>query len=224
MKVVVVGAGSVGRYMAEQLHANGHVVTLVDSDETVRARHRSAVAASTWLTGDACEMGTLERAGAADCDVLAAVTGDDEDNLVVSLLAKQEFAVPRVVARVNNPNNEWMFTEMWGVDLSVSTPHLLTSLVEEAVNVGAWVNLLTLDRGKARLAEVTMDATSPALDREIGSLGLPRGAIVAAVVRAGHVIPADTSLTLRMGDEVLIVTSAAAEADMRKLLVAERPE
>ena len=106
-------------------------------------------------------------------DVVAAVTGDDEDNLVISLLAKQEFGVPRVVARVNNPKNEWMFNEMWGVDVAVSTPHLITALVEEAVSVGSFVRLLSFEGGKAKLAEVTLAAGSPAADKEIQELGLP---------------------------------------------------
>ncbi len=219
MKVVVVGAGSVGRYMAEQLAANGHSVTLLDSDERVSARHQRNVANVEWVIGDGCEVATLERVGAATCDVLAAVTGDDEDNLVVSLLAKQEFGVPRVVARVNNPGNHWMFDSMWGVDVSVSTPHLLTSLVEEAVFVGAWVPLMSFDKGRTHLAEVTLDARSPAAGREISALGLPRGSSIVAVVRDGHVITPHPDVVLRAGDEVLVLAGEAAQDELRALLV-----
>ena len=109
-----------------------------------------------WLEADACEVGALDGAGLAEADVVAAVTGDDEDNLVISLLAKQEFGVPRVVARVNNPKNEWMFNDQWGVDVGVSTPHLITALVEEAVSVGTFIRLLSFEGGKAKLAEVTL--------------------------------------------------------------------
>ena len=98
---------------------------------------------------------------------MVAATGDDEDNLVVSLLAKQEFAVPRVIARVNHPKNEWLFNENWGVDLSVSTPHLITALVEEAVTVGRLVRLLQFERGQARLVEVTLADDSPVVDKAI---------------------------------------------------------
>ena len=136
MKVIIAGAGSVGRYMAEQLQSSGHQVTLIDNQVNVINSRPKDTGGVTWYLGDACEVATLEAVGAADVDIVAAVTGDDEDNLVVSLLSKQEFAVPRVLARVNNPKNEWMFNDMWGVDVSVSTPHLLTGLVEEAAVLG----------------------------------------------------------------------------------------
>jgi len=157
--------------------------------------------------------------GAAEVDVVAAVTGDDEDNLVVSLLAKQEYAVPRVVARVNNPNNEWMFNETWGVDVSVSTPHLLTGLVEEAVNVGSFVRLLSFDQGRARLAEVTLADTSPAIGNEIAALGLPRESTVVAVLRSAQVVVPRGDTVLLAGDEVLVLVTGDAEPDVRRVLV-----
>src|SRR5205823_11299836 len=104
-----------------------------------------------WLVADACEVNSLRKAQLETCDVVVAATGDDEDNLVISLLAKQEFGVPRVVARVNHPKNEWLFNENWGVDLSVSTPHLITALVEEAVSVGRLVRILQFEGGNVRL-------------------------------------------------------------------------
>ena len=106
-------------------------------------------------------MSRCARPGSRRCDVVVAATGDDEDNLVISLLAKQEFAVPRVIARVNHPKNEWLFNENWGVDLSVSTPHLITALVEEAVTVGRLVRILQFEGGQARLVEVTLADDSP---------------------------------------------------------------
>ena len=118
-----------------------------------------------WHVADACEVNSLRDAGLDACDVVVAATGDDEDNLVVSLLAKQEFAVPRVIARVNHPKNEWLFNENWGVDLSVSTPHLITALVEEAVTVGRLVRILQFEGGQARLVEVTLADDSPVIDR-----------------------------------------------------------
>ena len=150
---------------------------------------------------------------------MAAVTGDDEDNLVVSLLCKQEFAVPRVLARVNNPKNEWMFNDMWGVDVSVSTPHLLTALVEEAVTVGSFVRLLSLEGGKARLAEVTLAAGSPAIAKELTALGLPRESTVVAILRDGHVVVPRGDTVLHQGDEVLVLVSGGVEDDVRRALV-----
>ena len=113
------------------------------------------------MHADACELASLEEAGLEDCDVVIAATGDDKVNLVVSLLAKTEFAVRRVVARVNDPRNEWLFDESWGVDVAVSTPRMLAALVEEAVAVGDLVRLMTLRQGQANLVEVTLPAHTP---------------------------------------------------------------
>jgi trk system potassium uptake protein len=221
MKVIIAGAGSVGRYMAGQLQDSGHAVTLIDNDPSTVANGQATrtPVGVTWFLGDACEVATLRSIGTADADIVAAVTGDDEDNLVVSLLSKQEFAVPRVLARVNNPKNEWMFTDMWGVDVSVSTPHLLTALVEEAVTVGSFVRLLSLEGGKARLAEVTLAAGSPAITKEITQLGLPRESTVVAVLREGHVVVPRGDTVLHEGDEVLVLVTGGVEDDVRRALV-----
>jgi trk system potassium uptake protein len=218
MKVLIAGAGSVGRYMAEQLARGGHHITLLDDDVEVVARWQPH-AGITLVLGDACELAVLESAGARGADVIASVTGDDEDNLVISLLCKQEFGAPRVIARVNNPNNEWMFNEMWGVDVAVSTPHLLTGLVEEAVTVGSFVRLMSLEGGRARLAEVTLAEQSPALGIEIAMLGLPRESTVVAVIRDHQVVVPRGDTTLRQGDEVLVLVSGDCEDDVRRLLV-----
>lgn len=221
MNVIIVGAGSVGRYMAAQLHESGHSVTLIDNKMTALEGSKKSGAPSgiSAYLGDACEIATLTAAGAAEADVIAAVTGDDEDNLVISLLSKQEFGVPRVVARVNNPNNEWMFNEMWGVDVSVSTPHLLTGLVEEAVTVGSFVRLLSLEGGKARLAEVTLAADSPAINKSTAELGMPRESTIVAVLREGHVVVPRPDTVLREGDEVLVLVTGGVEDDVRRVLI-----
>jgi len=147
------------------------------------------------------------------------VTGDDEDNLVISLLAKQEFAVPRVVGRVNNPQNEWMFTDMWGVDVSVSTPHLLTALVEEAVTVGALIRILSFEQGRTQLSEVTLAPNSPAIGRTIDNLGLPREDMIVAVVRDGHVIHPEGDLVLQVSDEILLLIGLDGENPVRAALI-----
>jgi len=221
MKVVIAGGGSVGRFIAEQLTQGGHTVILIDQDQAVvkRASARNEPAGVTWLQGDACEIGTLAEAGAQDADVIASVTGDDEDNLVISLLAKQEFGVPRVVARVNNPKNEWMFNEMWGVDVAVSTPHLITALVQEAVSVGSFVRLLSFEGGKAKLAEVTLAEGSPADGKEISELGFPRDATVVAVIRKERVIVPRGDTVVRCGDEVVVLVTNESEDDVRTVLI-----
>jgi trk system potassium uptake protein TrkA len=219
MNVVIAGGGSVGRFIAEQLVANGHVVTVIDSDADVVARHSDALAGVSWVRGDACDTDLLRRAGLERADVVAAVTGDDEDNLVVSLIARQEFGVPRVVARVNNPKNEWMFDQTWGVDVAVSTPHLITGLVQEAVTVGSFVRLLSFEGGRAKLAEVTLAHDSPALDREIAELGFPRDATVVAILRDEKVVVPRGETILREGDEVMVLVTVDSEDAVRQLLV-----
>jgi trk system potassium uptake protein TrkA len=219
MNIVIAGGGSVGRFIAEQLVGSGHSVTIIDNDTDVVGRHGSTIDAATWVKGDACDIDTLKHAGLEQADVVAAVTGDDEDNLVVSLLAKQEFAVPRVVARVNNPNNEWMFNETWGVDVSVSTPHLITGLVQEAVSVGSFVRLLSFEGGRAKLAEVTLAEGSPAADKEIAELGFPRDTTVVAILRDEKVVVPRGDTILRLGDEVLVLVTSESEDAVRDLLV-----
>jgi trk system potassium uptake protein TrkA len=219
MNIVIAGGGSVGRFIAEQLVGSGHVVTIIDNDADVVSRHDATIEAATWVKGDACDIDTLKVAGLEKADVVASVTGDDEDNLVVSLLAKQEFAVPRVVARVNNPNNEWMFNETWGVDVSVSTPHLITGLVQEAVSVGSFVRLLSFEGGRAKLAEVTLAAGSPAADKEIAELGFPRDTTVVAILRDEKVVVPRGDTILRLGDEVLVLVTSESEDAVRDLLV-----
>ena len=148
--------------------------------------------------------------------MVVAATGDDEDNLVISLLAKQEFAVPRVVARVNHPKNQWLFNETWGVDVSVSTPHLLTALVEEAVSVGSLVRLLQFE--DARLVEVTLADDSPAVGKAIAELGVPRDATIVAVIRERHVIVPRGETVMQAGDEVLVLVTPESEEAIRRML------
>src|SRR6476620_1698687 len=216
MRVVVVGGGKVGTFIASELHTAGHEVLIVevDPDRVKQMEKNNEPPGVPWLVADGCEVSELARADVDKADVVAAVTGDDEDNLVVSLLAKQEFAVPRVVARVNNPKNHWMFNEMWGVDVSVSTPHLLTALVEEAVSVGSLVRLLSFEGGRAGLVEVTLTDQSPSAGKDISELALPRDSTVVAVIRDNHVIVPRGDTSLHSGDEVLVLTSPEAESQV----------
>jgi trk system potassium uptake protein TrkA len=221
MRVVIAGGGNVGTYIADELHRAGHEVLLVEVDparveEAVRKQEPPGV---QWLLADACEVSELMLADPGKADVMVAVTGDDEDNLVISLLAKQEFGVPRVVARINNPANEWLFNEGWGVDVSVSTPHLLTALVEEAVSVGSLVRLLAFEGGRVRLSEVTLADDSPAGGKEIVALGLPRDSTVVAVLREDHVVVPRGDTVLFGGDEVIVMVTNESEEEVRRILV-----
>ena len=220
MRVMIAGAGNVGTFIASDLHAAGHDVLVIEQDPDLVARLRPSLDIE-WLAADACEVSSLYAAGMADADVVVSATGDDEDNLVISLLAKQEFAVPRVVARVNHPKNRWLFNEAWGVDVSVSTPHLLTALVEEAVSVGSLVRLLQLEGGRgggARLVEVTLADDSPAAGYSIADLEVPRDATIVAVVRDTHVVVPRGDTVLDTGDEVLALVTADSEDVVRSLL------
>jgi len=221
VKVIIAGGGSVGRFTAREMVAAGHTVTIVDNDRATLREYQSRSESNgiEWHFGDACDYAVLESVGTRSADVVASVTGDDEDNLVVSLLAKQEFGVPRVVARVNNPKNYWMFNEMWGVDISVSTPHLITSLVQEATSVGNFVRLMQLKGGKAELVEVTLAESSPAANKAISELVLPRSASIVAVVRAERVMVPTKETVLRPGDEVMALITEDAEVAVSKLLV-----
>ncbi len=214
MKVAIAGAGNVGQYIALDLREGEHDVLLIEQDPDLVAILRDRMDVR-WFIGDACEPDVLRDAGVDDVDVIVAATGDDEDNLVISLLAKQEFAVPRVVARVNHPSNQWLFNEAWGVDVSVSTPHLLTALVEEAVQVGTLVRLLQFQ--DARLVEVTLAEDSPALGTAISELGVPRDATIVAVIRERHVIVPRGETTMQPNDEVLALVTPESEDDVRAL-------
>ncbi|HVA73131.1 MAG TPA: TrkA family potassium uptake protein, partial [Acidimicrobiales bacterium] len=212
------GGGVVGQSIAQDLVANGHEVLIVEQDTALVARQREETGIR-WYAGDACEVSTLQRSGWGDAEVVVAATGDDEDNLVVSLLSKQEFAVPRVIARVNHPKNRWMFNETWGIDVSVSTPHLMTALVEEAVSVGTLVRLLHFAEGKAGLVEVTLAEGSPALNRQLSELGMPRDASIVAVVRDRRVVVPRGDTVLLAGDEVIVLVTSESEDSVRRILV-----
>ena len=217
MRVAIAGAGNVGTLIAEELTKNAHEVLLIEQSPEIAARLKLSDGIEVRVA-DACEVASLKEAGLETCDVVVAATGDDEDNLVVSLLAKTEFAVPRVIARVNHPKNEWLFNESWGVDLSVSTPHLITSLVDEAVSVGRLVRLFQLERGQVRLVEVTLADDTPVAEKAIKDLAVPRDATFVAVVRDEHVVMARGDTVLQVGDEVLALVTPESEDEVRRML------
>jgi trk system potassium uptake protein TrkA len=219
MRVAIAGAGNVGVFIANDLVSSGHEVLLIEQNpDAVQRVQPHANPSVEWIVADACEVASLRLAGLERCDVVIAATGDDEDNLVISLLAKQEFGVPRVVARVNHPKNEWLFNENWGVDLPVSTPHLITALVEEAVSVGRLVRILQFEGGNVRLVEVTLAEDAPVVDRAIRDLDIPRDATIVAVVRGEHVVMPRGDTVFESGDEVLAMVTSDSEEDVRQIL------
>ncbi|MGJ3509693.1 potassium channel family protein [Enemella sp. A6] len=215
MRIAIAGAGNVGKSIATELVVSGHEVLLIDKDPS--AITRDSVPDAEWLLADACEMSALEEAELDSYDVTIAATGDDKANLVHSLLAKTEFGVPRTVGRVNHPKNEWLFDEVWGVDVAVSTPRLLAALVEEAVSVGDLVRLFSFAGGTS-LVEMTLPPQSPVLGRRIGDLQWPTGAVLVAVIRGGVGQAPDLDDTLTDGDEVLFVITEDVEQEVTSML------
>jgi trk/ktr system potassium uptake protein len=216
MRVAIAGAGGVGRSIARELIGNGHTVMLIDRDP--RKVDPGQVPEAEWLTADAAELSALEEARLQDCDVVISTTGDDKVNLVVSLLAKTEFAVRRVVARINHPNNEWLFTEAWGVDVAVSTPRVLAALVEEAVSVGDLVRLMTFRQGQANLVEITLPEKAPVVGHPVAEMALPRDAALVAIVRGSRVIVPGPDEPMESGDELLFVAVQDVERQLRVLV------
>ena len=216
MRIAIAGAGNVGRSIAMELLGNGHQVLLVEREP--RAMKVETVPGAEWLLADACEVDSLVQARAQECDVVVAATGDDKVNLVVSLLAKTEFGVGRVVARVNHPKNEWLFNESWGVDVSVSSPRLLAAVVEEAVSVGDLVRLLTLSQGEANLVELTLSQDAPLVGKTVGSVPWPVDSALVAIVRDGRVLVPSADVSLEGGDELILVATAEVEPELDSLL------
>lgn len=218
MKMLVAGAGNIGGHLALDLAERGHEVALTERDADALAKLPPAERLTT-IIGDACAVEVLERAGAREVDVVVAATGDDEDNLVVCLLCKQEFAVPHVLGRVNHPTNRWLFDEAWGVDVAVSPPDLLTALVEEEVTAGDVVGLMPLEHGRVELVEVRLDSASAAVDQRVADLELPADLVLLAVVREGHVKVCRGATPLDEGDAVLALVPIGRGDELRRHLI-----
>ncbi|MBJ8341388.1 MULTISPECIES: potassium channel family protein [Antrihabitans] len=213
MRVAIAGAGAVGRSIARELVRAEHEVMLLERQ--LDHVDPNSVPEARWVHADACELVSLEAAKLQTYDVVIAATGDDKANLVLSLLAKTEFGTRRVVARVNDPRNEWLFDASWGVDVAVSTPRILASLVEEAVSVGDLVRLMTLRQGQANLVEITLPADTGLAGKPVRKLSLPRDAALVTILRGGRVIVPEKDDPLEGGDELLFVASVEVEDELR---------
>jgi trk system potassium uptake protein TrkA len=219
MRVAIAGAGAVGRSVALELIENGHSVLLIDKES--RSIRPDLVPDAPWLLADACEMSALTEAQLETCDVVIAATGDDKANLVTALLAKTEFSVPRTVGRVNHPSNEWLFSESWGIDVSVSTPRLMAALVEEAVTVGDLVRLFTFRQSNSNLVELTMPEDSPLIGRNLTDVTWPPDVVPVAILRDSSILTPDRECLLEAGDELLFVSAESSEDALSELLSAE---
>lgn len=213
MRVAIAGAGATGRSIARALLESGHMVLLIEQQ---RSHYRpERVPDADWLLADACEVSTLQMAGIDMCDVVAAATREDQVNLVFSLLCKTEFAVPRVVARVSDPRNEWLFTESWGVDVAVSTPQGLVAAVEEAVSTGELVGLMTLHHGRGEIVEITLSARTALAIRRVGDIALPDGVALLTVRRGRELLNAHPDAVLRSGDELILIAAPGTRQQLR---------
>ena len=206
MKIVIAGAGSVGRAVALELLDHGHEVTLIDKKpDQLRV---ASVADAEWVLADACSPEALSEAGLRGADVVLAATGDDKANLVISLLAKTEFAIPRVVARLNNPKNEWLFNASWGVDVPVSTPRIMTALVEEAISVGTPVKLFAFNSAQAAMYAFVLPENSPIIGKSIADVAFPPRVVLSAILRDGEPFAPRADDQYESGDELVFLISA----------------
>jgi trk/ktr system potassium uptake protein len=221
MRVMVAGGGSVGTAIALDLVDRHHDVTLLEQDAPRADKLKAMLPGVNVMAADACEYASLAAADLRSTDVVIAATGDDEDNLVISWLSKQEFGVPRVISRINNARNEWLFNESWGVDVSVSTPALITSLVDEAVEVGAIINLMDLAQGRMRLIEVTLAENAPAVANHmtLDELRLPDSVRVVAVVRSSQPLVPSATMHFLEHDHVILITRSDASQDCASAFV-----
>ena len=215
MRVVIAGGGSVGTAIALDLIDRHHDVALLEQDSLRAERLKSQLPGVNVMAADACEYASLAAADLRSADVVIAATGDDEDNLVVSWLSKQEFGVPRVISRINNSRNEWLFNSSWGVDVSVSTPALITSLVDEAVEVGSIIKLMDLADGKMKLIEVTLAADAPAVAQglTLDELRLSDSVRVVVVVRAEQPLTPVPTMRFLEHDHVILMAREGATQD-----------
>jgi trk system potassium uptake protein TrkA len=218
MLAVIVGGGRGGSYLAQDLQSQGYRVKVVDLRPDVVAKLRQEIDGEV-ICGDGCTPEVLEQVGAAKADLLVAITHDDEDNLVICRLAKHHFHVRRVIARVNNPRNEWLYTKAWGVDVAISQVHLTSKVIEEEIGLGELVTLLKLNRGEAALVELRLPETSPCRGKAIRDLNLPTDTVVVSIIRDGKLVIPRGDTQLDVGDEVLAVSTVAAEQALKDILV-----
>ncbi|HEX3546860.1 MAG TPA: TrkA family potassium uptake protein [Mycobacterium sp.] len=221
MRIAIAGAGAVGRSVAQELLANHHKVLLIEREWS--RYEPSAAPDADWLHADACELTSLQEAQLQMCDVVIAATGDDKSNLTMSLLAKTEFGVDRVVARVNDFRNEWLFTDAWGVDVAVSTPVAMVAAVEGAIDIGHLVRLMGLRQGSANLAQLTLPADNPLVGRRVCDLALPANSALVTILRGDRVILPQRDDVLEAGDELLFVAESDVEDRIRAMVHGPTP-
>jgi trk/ktr system potassium uptake protein len=219
MYIVVVGGGTVGYYLTRELLAAGHEVVMIEKDPA-RARNIADELGSIVIPNDGCEGRYQEEAGMGRADVVAAVTGDDEDNLVACQVAKMRFNVPRAIARVNNPKHEVLFRQL-AIDDTVSPTRAILAVIEHDIPIHDLLHLAELEGGEVQIVEAQLDTESPVVGREVRELELPEGSLVAVLIRDERAIAVRPETRLLNGDKLLVITSPEREAELRSLLIGE---
>lgn len=219
MYIIVVGAGKVGFYLAKTLLQEDHEVLLIERDASVVEFHAERLG-SAVIRGDGAEASTLASSGAARADVVIAVTGDDEDNLVICQVAKNKFQVGRTIARVNNPKNEHLF-KLLGVDVTVSQTNYILNLIGQAIPQRSLVHLMNLRHAGLAIVEISVTERSPIANRSMGEVNLPMSCAIAAIARGQDVIVPDSDTVIEPGDEIIAVTHVKDEEALRDLLIVE---
>ena len=218
MFVIIVGGGKTGSHLAELLLAAGHKVRVIDRRPEVIEKLKTELPPDTAVRGDGADPKVLIEVGIKNAHVVAAVTGDDEDNLVVSTIARFEFRLRRVIARVNNPKNAWLFTPEMGVDVAIDQSDLMAKLIAEEMSLGDMMTLVKLRRGQYSLVEEKVHPESLAAGKAVRDLVLPSECVLAAIIRQGDLIIPRGDTVLQPVDEVLAVVRSDQEADLNKLL------
>jgi trk system potassium uptake protein TrkA len=220
MKVLIVGGGQVGSYLAEFLLAQGYEVRVIEvRREAIPGLQAAFLPLRGAVTlGSGTDPGALEAAGIRQAGVLAAVTGDDETNLVATSLARFEFGVPRTIGRVNNPKNAWMYTAEMGVDVALSQADVMAHLIAEEMSLGDMMTLLKLRRGQYSLVEEKVHPTAAAAGKAVQEVELPRDCVLTAILRQGDLIVPHGDTVLEPGDEVLAVVHASQVAELAAVL------
>ena len=217
MYIIVVGGGKVGYYLTKTLLNEGHEVLLVERDHA-KVDVYSERFGSVILEGDGAEAAVLAAGGAARADVVIAVTGEDEDNLVVSQMAKQKFQVRRTIARVNNPKNEQLFRLM-GIDVTVSQTNYILHIIEQAIPERSFVHLLSLTHGDLAIVEAKITDHSAVVHRSIGEISLPENTAISAISRGPRLIVPTPATELLPGDDIIALAHREQEDELRRLLV-----
>jgi len=218
MSVIVIGGGKVGTRLASLLLAEGHKVKVIEVRREEIERLEDELSKEAVLHGSGTDPNVLEAAGIRQAQVLAAVSGDDEVNLVAASLARFEFSVPRIIGRVNNPKNAWLYTAEMGIDVALNQADLMAHLVAEEMSLGDMMTLLKLRKGQFSLVEEKVDPTSPAAGRPLRDLHLPEECVLAAIIRKGQLIIPRGDVVLQPADEVLAVVHASKAAALAALL------